>query len=84
VPRKYPDEEEDDDDIATRMTDEVAVTMPAAVDEQGLVEQAYQQHGGRVNAIQDELKAKGVVISWRRVAKILDELGLPRIKKGRG
>jgi hypothetical protein len=43
----------------------------------------YRIHGGNVAAIERELRDRGVGFSRKRITKILDELDLPRIRRGR-
>jgi transcriptional regulator with AAA-type ATPase domain len=47
-----------------------------------LVKSAFEQQGGNAAAIVRELKKRGRRISRRKAAKLLDELGLPRIRRG--
>jgi hypothetical protein len=47
------------------------------------VKAAYQKCGGNAAAIERELRSRGIFHSRPTIAAILDELGLPRVKKPR-
>jgi len=69
-------------DVGDRLTGEVALPDSVEADERALVEAAYWRVGSSANAIRDDLRDRGASISWRRVVKLMDELGLPRSKRG--
>jgi hypothetical protein len=43
----------------------------------------FERQGGNAAAIKRDLRRQGHELSPRRVRRLLDELGLPRIKRGR-
>jgi hypothetical protein len=45
------------------------------------VAQAFRRLGSNVSAIREDLQSRGIEISWKRVARIMDDLGLPRSKR---
>jgi len=68
--------------LAGRVTTEVP--RPDDVpDDLEIIADAYHREGGNVTAIERHLRDRGMDYSRRRISKILDELGLPRIRKGR-
>jgi transcriptional regulator with AAA-type ATPase domain len=73
-----------DEGTCRPITIEAMHPVKARTAEQALVEEAYYTHGGGVEAIERVLRAKGVDFSQKRIAKILDELGLERNKGGKG
>jgi pSer/pThr/pTyr-binding forkhead associated (FHA) protein len=52
-------------------------------DDKTLVMAAFERQGGNAAAIKRDLRRQGYEISERRVRRLLDELGLPRIKRGK-
>jgi transcriptional regulator with AAA-type ATPase domain len=47
------------------------------------IQAAYEQHAGNVSAIEKELRKNGFTYSRRTIAKYLDIMKLPRVKRGR-
>jgi arginine repressor len=45
--------------------------------------EAYEECGGNVTAIERYLRERGISSSRATIAKMMDHLGLPRIKKPR-
>jgi DNA-binding NtrC family response regulator len=52
-------------------------------DDKTLVMAAFERQGGNAAAIKRDLRRQGYEISERRVRRLLDELGLPRVKRGK-
>ena len=48
-----------------------------------LVVAAYHEHGGNATAMEKDLKRRGVTVSRKRIASLLDEMGLKRVKRRR-
>jgi transposase InsO family protein len=47
------------------------------------IKAAYQKHGGNVLAMRDDLRNRGYNYSRRKIARLLDDLGLPRVRRSR-
>ncbi len=69
--------------IGDRVTQEIQRTDAMHNRGPSAVKAAYQNQGGNVTAIRSELLKKGISHSRTTIAKILDELNLPRIVRKR-
>jgi transcriptional regulator with AAA-type ATPase domain len=81
---KYPASSQDELAVEPpRTTYEVPRPDYLGADDKTLVAAAFQRQGGNAAAIKRDLDRQGHELSRRRIRKLLDELGLPRIKRGR-
>ena len=67
--------------IWSRVKEKAKSLAPPKPDLQAAVEALYRPHHGNVTAIERALRAQGIRVSRRTVAKILDPPELPRHKR---
>jgi hypothetical protein len=80
---RYPSSSEPELAGPPRTTYEVPRPEYLVDDHRAQVAAAYERQGGNVSAIERDLRNRGVDFSRKRISKIMDELGLPRVRKGR-
>ncbi len=68
--------------VAGQVTGEIPRPSSTLNDEQQNVHDAYKQVSGNVSAIERLLRDKGIDYSRRRISGIMDQLDLPRVRKG--
>jgi DNA-binding NtrC family response regulator len=67
-----------------RVTQEISISREIPAKSYKAVMDAYERCGGNAAAIERDLRDQGISHSRTTIGKMMDELGLPRIKKPRG
>jgi hypothetical protein len=67
-----------------KVTQEISISTEIPAKSYKAVAEAFERCGGNAAAIERDLREQGISHSRPTIGKIMDELGLPRIKKPRG
>ncbi len=79
---EYPSFDRTPDGETGKVTEEIRRPASVTEDIYMIVEDAYRNHAGNVSAIERHLRDNGIHYSRRRISGIMDELNLPRVRKG--